>query len=318
MSWCATSRTASAGAIDINGGSSWGGWELRGNSRDVGIWAKDSTTRDYDLYTTVFFFDNNAITGSPVQVKAPSAPAGFAAGSFSAGAFANGNTILGVGLKMKDNNARAIGTTFLNFGIGGNNYQAASSLGGTDGRVDNTSWARTGDFGFWMDGNGNGPSNLYAMTTNGTSQGGTGLNSNLAGGFGSGVGYDFAARMFRQGDAGGSIQFFFDLTAMETLYGPGSPSLGGGWNPTASARIGDIGSSLTLAMYNSNPSFDNGSQVAFGVSVVPEPSNSLVLGAISISTLAFARRRKPNNPLDSALRSAPNGSFSGLPPKADS
>jgi hypothetical protein len=54
MSWCATSRTASAGAIDINGGSSWGGWELRGNSRDVGIWAKDSTTRDYDLYTTVF------------------------------------------------------------------------------------------------------------------------------------------------------------------------------------------------------------------------------------------------------------------------
>ena len=71
-------------------------------------------------------------------------------------------------------------------------------------------------------------------------------------------------------------------------------------------------------MYNSNPNYGNASQVAFGVSVVPEPSNSLVLGAISISTLAFARRRKPNNPLDSALRSAPNGSSSGLPPKADS
>jgi hypothetical protein len=220
---------------------------------------------------------------------------------------------------MKDANASAIGTTFLNFGIVGNNYQAASSLGGTDGRVLNTAWARTGDFGFWMDGNGNGPSELYAMTTNGTSQGGTGSSSALAGGIGSGVSYDYAVRMFRQGDAGGSIQFFFDLTAMETLYGPGSPTLGpSGWNPTASARIGDIGSSLTVAMYNSNSGFVNGSQVAFGVSVVPEPSNSLVLGAISISTLAFARRRKPNNPLDSALRSAPNGSSSGLPPKADS
>lgn len=196
---------------------------------------------------------------------------------------------------MKDVSASAIGMTFLNFGIGGNNYQAASSLGGTDGRVDNTVWAHTGDFGMWMNGEADqaGPSNLYEMTSNGTgaAQVGTGLSSNLAGGNGSGVSYDYAARMFRQGDAGGTIQFFFDLTAMETLYGPGSPSLGGGWNPTASARIGDIGSSLNLAMFNSNSGFANGSQVVIGPIAVPEPSTS-VLGAISIGALAIARRRR--------------------------
>jgi hypothetical protein len=291
MSWFVTSRTASAAPVDINGGSSWDGWSLRGNSLDVGIWASGSTTRDYDLYTTVFSFDNNAITGNPVQVKAPDAPSGFAAGTFSPGAFANGNLILGIGLKMNDANASAIGTTYLNFGIGGNNYQAASSLGGTDGRTDNTVWAHTGDFGMWMDGisGGNGPSNLYAMTTNGTATiGGTGAHSNLAGGYGSGVSYDYAARMFRQGDAGGTIQFFFDLTAMETLYGPGGPSLGGGWNP-AGAQIGSIDHALTFSMYNSNTSFVNGSEVVIGPVVVPEPTSALLCG---IAGLGFLIRRR--------------------------
>jgi hypothetical protein len=295
LSWDVTSRSASAGPIVIDGGTSWGGWSLGGNSRDVGIWAGGSTTRDFDLYTTVFYFDNNAITGSPVQVKTASAPSGFNQGTFSQGAFTNGNLILGIGLKMKDNNASAIGQTFLNFGIGTNNYQAASSLGGTDGRTDNTQWAHTGDFGMWMNApsGGTGPSNLYAMTTNGTEYAGTGQYSNLPGGSGSGVSYDYAARIFRQGDAGGSIQFLFDLTAMEDLYGPGSPSLGGGWNPTSSARIGAIDpgtdSTLNLSMYNSNSGYRNGSTVVVGPITVPEPSTA-VLGVIAIGTLAFAAR----------------------------
>jgi hypothetical protein len=301
LSWDVISRTASASPIVIDGGTSWGGWSLRGNSRDVGIWAKESTTRDFDLYTTVFHFDNNAITGSPVQVKVATAPSGFGQGTYSQGAFANGNVIMGVGLKMKDSNASAIGTTFVNFGIGTNNYQAASSLGGTDGRTGNTVWAHTGDFGMWMSAqttNGNGPSNLYAMTTNGAAYAGTGQYSNLPGGFGSGVSYDYAARIFRQGGAGGSIQFLFDLTAMESLYGAGSPSLGGGWTPPSSARIGaiDLGdtSNLNLSIYNSNDSFVNASTVVIGpISPipVPEPSTS-VLGVIAIGTLAFAAHRR--------------------------
>ena len=294
-----TSRTAFADPIVtdpivINGGTSWEGWSLRGNSRDVGIWAGGSTTRDFDLYTTVFYFNNNAITGNPVQVKTAAAPSGFGQGTFSQGAFANGHEILGIGLNMRDLNASAIGTTFLNFGIGSDNYQAATTLGGTDGRTDNTVWAHAGDFGMWMNApsGGAGPSNLYAMTTNGTAHAGTGEHANLPGGTGSGVSYDYAARMFRQGDAGGSIQFLFDLTAMNDLYGPGSPSLGGGWNPDASSnRIGPMGHNLNLSIYNSNDGYSNPSTAVIGPITVPEPSTA-VLGEIAIGTLAFAARRR--------------------------
>jgi hypothetical protein len=146
-----------------------------------------------------------------------------------------------------------------------------------------------------MDGNGNGPSNLYAMTTNGTASGGNGASSDLGGGIGSGVSYDYAARMFRQGDAGGSIQFLFDLSAMQALYGPGSvPVSPSAWTPTATARIGAIDlqtiSNLNLSMYNSNDNFANGSTVVVGIAV-PEPSTA-VLGVIAIGTLAFAARRR--------------------------
>jgi|GEM_PF-4232738 len=195
---------------------------------------------------------------------------------------------------MKDLNASAIGQTFLNFGIGFDNYQAATSVGGIDGHWDNTVWAHTGDFGMWMSdpSDGSGPSNLYAMTTNGLAHAGTGQYANLPGGFGSGVSYDYAARTFRQGDADGSIQFLFDLTAMEDLYGPGSPSLGGGWNPNAlSNRIGPMGHNLNLSIYNSNDGFVNASTAVIGPIAVPEPSTA-VLGVIAIGTLAFAARRR--------------------------
>ena len=55
-----TSASAFA-SIDINGGASWGGWSHRGNSLDVGIWGAQSTTRSYELYTTVFTFNNDAV-----------------------------------------------------------------------------------------------------------------------------------------------------------------------------------------------------------------------------------------------------------------
>jgi hypothetical protein len=282
-------------AIDINGGLSWGGWTFYGNSRAAGIWAADSTTRDFDIYTTVFYFDNNQITGNPTQVKAGSAPEGFAAGPNSPGAFANSDVILGIGLKMKDLNAGAIGQTFVNFGIGGGNYQAATALGAADGRTDNTVWAHTGDFGTWMDGTGVGPSNLYAMTSDGTAHGGSGVSSNLPGGFGSGVSYDYAFRMFRQGDAGGSIQFFYDLTAMQALYGPGNTSAK--WNPSAAA-IGAIDlstpSNLTISLYNSNVGFGNGSTAVIGPISVPEPSTVALagIGALALGAGAIRRNRK--------------------------
>ena len=269
-------------SVDINGGSSWGGWSHRGNSLNVGIWGAQSTTRSYEIYTTVFTFDNNAITGG-TQVRGSGTPTGFDQGAFSTGAFANGNTILGIGLKM-NGTASAVGNTFVAFGLSGSSFQAASAVGATDGRVSLSQWGRSGDFSVWMEAS-LGPSNLAVLTSNGTANGGTGTYSNLVGGYGSGVSYDFAFRMFRQGGVGGSTQMFFDLTAMQNLYGGGSNFITSGWTNGA-APIGAIGSNFGISLYNSDAGNVDASQVTFSV---PAPGAVAVLG---LGGLIAARRRR--------------------------
>ena len=104
------SRRMLAG-VDINGGLSWNGWTSRGFSNQLGVYGSGGTSEVYEVYTTSFAFNksSNTITGNPVQAVEPAAT-GFSSGrlaytpfgkvAVSAGAFADGNTILGVGVRV--------------------------------------------------------------------------------------------------------------------------------------------------------------------------------------------------------------------------
>jgi len=97
--------------VDINGGLSWNGWTSRGFSNQLGVYGSGGTSEVYEVYTTSFAFNksSNTITGNPVQAVEPAAT-GFSSGrlaytpfgkvAVSAGAFADGNTILGVGVRV--------------------------------------------------------------------------------------------------------------------------------------------------------------------------------------------------------------------------
>jgi hypothetical protein len=242
----ASAAFASTG-LDINGGLSWNGWSYRGNSLEAGVWAAASGTRSYEVYSTVFTFNNHAVTGSPVQVQYPGTPGGFAAGPYSPGSFANGNRILGIGFKM-NGTARALGENFVQIAIQGENFRPASALGVGDGRVGISQWGRTGDISMWLAAQA-GPSNVAVMTDNGVQQGGLGTYINFPGG---NVGYDFCFRQFRQGDVGGSTQMFFDLTALQNIYGGVSP-------------IGTIGDKFTISIYNTDEGWVDAGMVVFGM-----------------------------------------------------
>jgi hypothetical protein len=126
---------AQATPIDINGGTSWAGWELRGNSNDQGIWASGSTTVNYQIYTATFRLDA-AQSATGANTKIGGAPAG----PMDLSGWTAGERVLGVGINavsdlgaFNDSLDRWSNLPFINFDFGNGCYNAASSVGGTDG-----------------------------------------------------------------------------------------------------------------------------------------------------------------------------------------
>jgi ferric-dicitrate binding protein FerR (iron transport regulator) len=212
--------------VAINGGNSWDGWYLQGASNQVGIYGSGATDDVYKIYTTVFAFDDHAVSGKPVG------SAGFAPGAKSAGAFANGNTILGIGIERISGSP--IATPTVKFDLGNDSYAAASSVGGADGKT-NISAAHAGDYNTQYNYD---PGNTWKTETLVVFDG-QGKSDELAGGL---VAYDYAFRAFAVIDPASnqtvSYQLFFDLDAMDALYGRGNPGVG----------IGTFGKELTFAI----------------------------------------------------------------------
>jgi hypothetical protein len=245
---------AAAASIDINGGLSWNGWQLNGTSNQLGIYGGGSTDNVFEVYTTLFTFDGNSVTGNPAG------SANLLPGAFSTGAFANGNRILGVGIRrISGAGLVGNGAGIVRFDVGNDSYSAASSVGGTDGKVSSTAYASAGDFNTQFYGANFTPSTLVVFT-------GPGAFTTLPSGNNGG---DFAFRGFYQA-ANESYQLLFDLTAMPGLYS----------NVNGSA-IGTLGDTFTMSI--------RGAGNTDVVVTIPAPGAMALLG---LAGLAGTRRRR--------------------------
>jgi MYXO-CTERM domain-containing protein len=256
----AVAGSAMAATVDTNGGASWTGWTAGGVSNALGTWASGTTTGTvYRIYQTVFTFNNNTM----------SLGSGYAGNTFTGGpGFANGNTIYGLGIERVSGSG-TLGTLTIGFDLGNDSYQAASSVGGTDGRVSTSSWSQNKDFNVQFTSAG---VNQYSVQTgNGTGYSGTSnfVNSGNSGGL------TFA---MRGAGNGLNYQMFFDISYMNANY----TVTGAGAAPV----IGNIGSFFRLSVDTGTS--NNAARTAVQSVQVPAP------GAVALVGLAglMARRRK--------------------------
>jgi hypothetical protein len=272
--------------IAINGGSSWGGWTSKGLSNQLGVYGSGSTTDVYEVYTTIFSFNNNTVTGGAVGGGPTGGATGFGTGAFSTGAFANGNRTLGIGVRQVSGSTLPHNPT-VRFDLDADSYLAATSVGGSDGRTSFTSWSEQKDFTVQFDSTASWQGSTLTMQAgNGTSNGGPNNQQQLVGGIGSGVSYDWAFRAFAQSN---SYQMFFDLTAMQSLYGGSNPF---GLNSFFTG-IGAIGDNVRISLNGlgtNNVAF--GAPTALETSPVPEQSSLIVFSVLICCTLGIAKLSK--------------------------
>lgn len=275
-------RASAAAVVDINGGTSWTGWTSKGFSNQLGVYATGSTTlNQFEIYTTSFLFENHAKTAGTLGGPT-GGTTGFGTGTFTQGAFANGNNIFGFGIRMLDTQITT--PTTIKFDIAGDSYKAASSVGGTDGRQSDSEYSHRGDWFIQFDRRG--------VVNSIGGQGGTGTffggpeisqfpNRDT-------FGRDLPARMFYvSGNAvagtTGSYQAFFDLTAMKSLWGFRRTDAQGAetW-----AGIGDVGGKTVIAVQGQG----NVHVVLDGP--VPEPATwSMLIVGFGLAGVAMRRKR---------------------------
>jgi hypothetical protein len=124
-----------AHAVDINGGTSWSGWDYVGHSQMSGTWVLGSTNRTYDIHRTIFVLGsgqtvggnrlNNGAVGNGTDYT------GDTASSLFSGSWQAGDRILGIGLRYTGTTRGS--TFFFHKDAGGDNIFAASSFGAGDG-----------------------------------------------------------------------------------------------------------------------------------------------------------------------------------------
>jgi hypothetical protein len=263
----AIAGSASAGIIDINGGNSWGGWQARGQSTDLGIYASGSTTGVYDIYTTSFLFDGQTVSGSPAFRPPFTAPMDLS--GWNAGA-----RIFGVGIEAVSGVPVFSGSgvwnvrPFITFDLASDSYQAASTVGGTDGRTSPSVYARAGDFSVQLNGNNSfayRPNGMVVQTDDGSFWGGTGSSTSF---FNTNLNTTVWPHVRSFYDpSNGSWQALFNLDTLQTI-----PS------------FGTIGDDFRIGI-----NAVGGTVAVLDVTVIPTPGAAALFG---FAGLAAIRRRR--------------------------
>ena len=128
---------ASAQVVDINGGNSWGGWNMAANSQTSGVWVAGSTNRTYDIYRTYFVLNASQTVGGTRLADGAAgngtAYTGDTASSLFTDSWQAGDRIIGMGINYTGTTRGS--TFFFKTDTGGNNIQAASSFGAGDGVI---------------------------------------------------------------------------------------------------------------------------------------------------------------------------------------
>jgi hypothetical protein len=126
---------ASAATVDINGGTSWGGWNAVGNAQTSGVWVLGNTNRTFDIYRSSFVLSSSQSVGgtrlSDGAAGNGSSYTGDTASSLFSGSWQAGDRIIGIGIGYTGTSR---GNTFFFHTDGGvRNILPASSFGAGDG-----------------------------------------------------------------------------------------------------------------------------------------------------------------------------------------
>ncbi|MFM7259672.1 MAG: MYXO-CTERM sorting domain-containing protein [bacterium] len=124
-----------AGVVDINGGSSWSGWDFISNGQTSGVWVQGQTNRTFDIYRTQFTLESSQSLGGNRLADGAAGNGsdytGDNASSLFSGSWQAGDRIIGVGVNYSGGTRCT--TAYLQIDVFGNNIAPASSFGAADG-----------------------------------------------------------------------------------------------------------------------------------------------------------------------------------------
>ena len=263
-----------AGVIDLNGGTSWGGWSSVGNSQTSGIWVLGSTSRTYNIYSTSFVLSASQTASGT--------------GNNTASLFSNswqaGDRIVGMGIQYTGSSRG--NQFFFHTDTGAPNIQAASSFGAGDG-VLTFDAGDTSSHMFTNNLPGAGLVRQYSVFNDFTSNGGS--NFDIPYGVGSSM---TPVRSFTVGEfttVNGSGSFY--STSVQWLMNIDAVLRS---NNGATFGEGGLGSTMRVGFFEQDLFGQGGvvqTQQVFTVGVVPEPSTAVIFHVGLAPFVARLRRR---------------------------